>query len=167
MFFFKDQLDRICDRLKQTLRSRAIRPHAHLNACQRSAFIPRQICKACQQNQAKDLSYYFPLYEIKDFMAGKVCVVYVEKLDDDMKYVFYKGEAYKRKISGDYKLKKAEIEAQNELREEIRTARELNTVDNATLNDLDVNKLNDYVIRLNRDINPKSGYSFCAFLFDS
>lgn len=116
--------------------------------------LPRQFTD--QHNQARDLSPYFPLYEIRDFMAGKVCIVYVEKLDEEMKYVFYKGEAYKRKISGDYRLKKAEIEAQNELREEIRTARELSVVDNANLDDLDVNKLNDYVSRLNRDIRVET-----------
>lgn len=116
--------------------------------------LPKQFTD--QQHQHLELSLSFPNYEIKDFRGGKVCVVYVEKLDEERKYVFFKGEAYKRIITEDHKLTKAEIDKQNELREEIRNAQEINTVDSATLDDLDVNKLNDYIIRLNRDVQVES-----------
>jgi ATP-dependent DNA helicase RecG len=109
-----------------------------------------------QQRQRLDLSVYFPNPEIKDFLSGKVCVVYVEKADEENKYIFYEGEAYKRKITGDHKLSKSQIEAQNELKEEIRTARELKTVDDTSLEDLDVDKLNEYITRLNREIRIES-----------
>ena len=109
-----------------------------------------------QQNQPVDLSLSFPNYEIRDFMGGKICVMYVEKLDEEQKYVFYKGEAYKRKITGDHKLTLTEIEAQNELKAELENVRELKTVDNATLEALDVDKLNDYLIRLNRDVRVET-----------
>jgi len=109
-----------------------------------------------QQNQPLDLSLSFPAYEIRDFMGGKICVVYVEKLDEEQKYVFYKGEAYKRKITGDHKLTPVEIEAQNELKAELENVRELKTVDNATLETLDVDKLNQYIIRLNRDVSVET-----------
>jgi len=109
-----------------------------------------------QQNQPVDLSLSFPTYEIRDFIDGKICVVYVEKLDEEQKYVFYKGEAHKRKITGDHKLTPAEIEAQNELKAELENVRELKTVDNATLEALDVDKLNQYIIRLNRDVSVET-----------
>jgi len=109
-----------------------------------------------QQNQPVDLALSFPAYEIRDFMGGKICVVYVEKLDEEQKYVFYKSEAYKRKITGDHKLTPVEIEAQNELKAELENVRELKTVDNATLEALDVDKLNQYIIRLNRDVNGET-----------
>lgn len=89
-------------------------------------------------------------------MDGRVCVVYVDKLDEDGKYVFYKNEAYKRILTGDHKLTRPEIEAQNEAREEIKNARELKTVDQATLDVLDVDKLNEYILRLNRDIRVET-----------
>ena len=109
-----------------------------------------------QQNQPVDLSLSFPAYEIIDFMGSKICVVYVEKLDEEQKYVFYKGEAFKRKITGDHKLTPAEIEAQNELKAELENVRELKTIDNATLEALDVDKLNQYIIRLNRDVSVET-----------
>jgi len=109
-----------------------------------------------QQNQSVDLALSFPSFEMIDFMDGKICVVYVEKLDDEQKYVFYKDEAYKRKITGDHKLTPAEIEAQNELKAELENVRELKTVENATLEALDVDKLNDYIVRLNRDVRVET-----------
>jgi predicted HTH transcriptional regulator len=109
-----------------------------------------------QQNQPIDLTLFFPAYEIRDFMRGKICVIYIEKLDEEQKYVFYKGETYKRKITGDHKLMPAEIEAQNELKAELENVRELKTVESATLEALDVDKLNQYIIRLNSDVNVET-----------
>lgn len=109
-----------------------------------------------QKNQTVDLTLSFPSPEIIDFLGGKLCVVYVEKLNEEQKYVFYKGEAYKRKITGDHKLTQKEIEGQNEIKQELENVRELNTVDNATLDALDVDKLNDYIIRLNRDVRVET-----------
>lgn len=116
--------------------------------------LPKQFTD--QQRQSLDLSLSFPNYEVRDFLDGRVCIVYIEKLDEEKKYVFYKGDAYKRKITGDHKLSTTEIDAQNELKEEIRNAREIKTVDSSTLEDLDVNKLNDYIVRLNRDVQVES-----------
>jgi predicted HTH transcriptional regulator len=116
--------------------------------------LPKQFTN--QERHPVDLSLFFPAYEIKDFLDGKVCVVYIEKLDEEIKYVFYKGEAYKRKITGDHKLTQPEIDAQRELRDEIINMRELRIVNQATLMDLDVDKLNNYISRLNRDIRVES-----------
>ena len=52
--FFEDQLDRIGDRLKQALRSGAVRADTRLNARQRPAFIPRQIGEPAQQREDDD-----------------------------------------------------------------------------------------------------------------
>ncbi|MBI5714134.1 MAG: putative DNA binding domain-containing protein [Chloroflexi bacterium] len=105
-----------------------------------------------EDNSPVDLSNSFPTFEIKEFMDSRVCIVYIEKLDEEQKYVFYKGEAYKRKITADHKLTLDEIKAQNELKAELENVRELKTVDSATLDTLDVDKLNDYIVRLNREV---------------
>ncbi len=109
-----------------------------------------------EDNSPVDLSNSFPTSEIKEFMGSRVCIVYVEKLDEEQKYVFYKGEAYKRKITGDHKLTHDQIQAQDELKAELENVRELKTVDNATLDALDVDRLNDYILRLNRDVKVES-----------
>lgn len=91
------------------------------------------------------------LIEIKPFLDGQVCLIFIEKLPDDEKYVFYRGEAYERQITGDHKIPKEKIQKQKELKEELKNAIELEFVPNATLDDLDVDRLNDFIIRLNID----------------
>ena len=98
-----------------------------------------------------DLSNNFKL-EIKDLLNKKICAVYVDKLPEDEKFVFYNKVAYKRILTGDSAIPKDEIIAHNESKEELRDARELTLVSNASISDLNVDKLNDYLVVLNRDI---------------
>ncbi len=98
-----------------------------------------------------DLTEYVrpDLIEIKPFLNGQVCLVFVEKLPDELKYVFYDNEAWERQGTGDHRVPPEKIQKQKELKEEIRNSTELEFVPNATLEDLDIDKLNDYIIRLN------------------
>ena len=91
------------------------------------------------------------LVEIKPFLDGNICLVFVEKLPEDKKYAYYKGNAFERRLTGYHKITKEKILKQEELVEELRNAVELQLIPGATINDLDVDKLNDYIIRLNSD----------------
>ncbi|MCE7955958.1 MAG: putative DNA binding domain-containing protein [Bacteroidetes bacterium] len=106
---------------------------------------------ADDEGRAIDLTEYVrpDLIEIKPFLTGQICLVFVEKLPDELKYVFYKGEAYERQGTGDHRIPPEKIQKQKELKEEIKNATELEFVPNATVEDLDIDKLNDYIIRLN------------------
>ena len=98
-----------------------------------------------------DLSSNFK-YEFKALLNREVCVVYVEKLPEDEKYAFYEKIAYKRVLTSKPKISQDEITAHNELKKELLDARELTLVSNASISDLNVDKLNDYLVELNRDI---------------
>ncbi|MBV6442355.1 MAG: hypothetical protein EPGJADBJ_04066 [Saprospiraceae bacterium] len=102
------------------------------------------------------LNEQFPQIEIVPFLDGRVCVIYIEKLPEDKKYVFLKGEAYCRKMTGDHKITPQQIQAHREYKEELASAYELNPVKGTTINDLDVDKLNDYIIRLNREVKVET-----------
>ncbi len=91
-------------------------------------------------------------YEFKALLDKEVCVVYVEKLPEDEKFAFYEKVAYKRVLTGKPKISKDEITAHNELKKELLDARELTLVSNASISNLNVDKLNDYLVVLNRDI---------------
>ncbi|MEO6221481.1 MAG: RNA-binding domain-containing protein, partial [Ginsengibacter sp.] len=112
--------------------------------------LPKQFTN--DSGQPIDLSEFIrtDLFEILDFMNGRVCIIYIEKLPEDKKFVMYNGVAYERKLTGDYKIKKADIDKQKELRVEIELARELRIVENASLNELDIDQLNDFIQRLNQ-----------------
>lgn len=108
--------------------------------------------------QAIDLTDYIrpDLFEIRDFLTGKICIVYVEKLPEDKKYIMFNGSAYERKLTGDHKIPKETIEKQKELRVELETVKELRNVDSATLEDLDIDKLNDFIQRLNQGMKVET-----------
>jgi ATP-dependent DNA helicase RecG len=105
-----------------------------------------------------DLSEYIrpDLVELKPFLNGQVCLIFVEKLPDEEKYVYYNNEAYERRITGDHRIPDDKIQKQKELKQELKNATELDFVPNTTIEDLDVDKLNDYIIRLNNDIKVET-----------
>jgi len=100
-----------------------------------------------------DLSEYIrpDLIEVKPFLTGQICLIFIEKLPDELKYIFYNNEAWERRITGDHKVPTDKIEKHKQLKVELRHATELDFVPNATLDDMDVDKLNDFIIRLNTD----------------
>ena len=86
--------------------------------------------------------------EIRDFLHGRMAVIYVDELAADRRYVFYEGRAYRRRLTGDERIPEGDVEAQEEFKEEAAHARELQAVPDVTLADLDLNKLNDFILRL-------------------
>lgn len=118
--------------------------------------LPKQFTD--DSGKALDLTSYVrpDLFEIKDFMTERLCIVYVEKLPEDKKYVFFSGTAYERKLTGDHKLSKEDIAKQKELREELEVARELRHIDDASVQDLDIDKLNDFIQRLNQGMKVET-----------
>ena len=102
------------------------------------------------------LSHYFPDPEKLDFMGGKLALIFVDELPVDEKFCFYEDTAYKRVLTGDHKIEEPEIEAQEEFKQEMWNARELQIVSGATLNDLDLDKLNEYIHLLNRTIKVET-----------
>ena len=98
-----------------------------------------------------DLSEFILNYEIRGFLDSRICVVYIDKLPEDLKYAFLDKIAYRRSLTGDYKISEHQVKVQEEYKEEIKNARELKIVNEATLDDIDVDKLNGYIQLLNRE----------------
>jgi ATP-dependent DNA helicase RecG len=103
-----------------------------------------------------DLSEYFPAFEIHEILGKEVLAIYVEEVPEDLKYVYYEGYAYERLITGDHKIKENKILAQAEYKLELQNAKELQPVINTNLNNLDVNKLNEYIQILNKEVRTES-----------
>ena len=103
-----------------------------------------------------DLRDAFPPPRILDFRGGRVAVIYVDELPADRKYVFYRGSAWKRLLTGDHRLTGAEIERQEEYRQESWHARELRPVPGTTIDDVNLDSLNDYIQQLNRPVRVET-----------
>jgi len=111
---------------------------------------PKQFTE--RDKTALDLSDAFPPPMVLEFMGGKVAVMLVDELPADRKFVFYRGEAYRRILTGDHRIPESEIDKQEEFRVEALQARELQIVPGVTLANLDLDKLNDYITQLNRPV---------------
>jgi len=98
-------------------------------------------------------------FEIRDFLGGRILLIHVERLAHDAKFVFtYNKEnklvAYERKLEGDHPIEKNKIEAQEEYKSEIKNRKELRPVINATLENISVDQLNEYIFWLNKEVIP-------------
>ena len=96
-----------------------------------------------------DLAEYINPPRIVDFPGGQIAILSVSELPADRKFIFYDGQAYKRILTGDHKIPLAEIERQDEYQEESLQSRELRVVEGTSIQDLDLDRLNDYIARLN------------------
>lgn len=112
--------------------------------------LPRKFTR--RHGEPLDLRDAFPPPLILDFRGGKVAVQLVDELAADKKFVFYEGEAYRRIVTGDHKLSKAEIDRQEEYREEALQARELQPVPGLTEEGLSLDKLNKFIFQLNQPV---------------
>lgn len=119
-------------------------PHAEPNLKE----ISKQF--TARDGTALDLSEAFPPPEIRPFLSGQVALMAVDELPADRKFVFYRGEAYRRVVTGDHKISDSDIERQEEYKQEALQARELQPVEGVTLVDLDLDKLNEYIQQLNK-----------------
>ena len=100
-----------------------------------------------------DLSNYIrpDLMETHPLCNGQVCVLYIDNLPEDEKYIYYNDIAYERQLTGDHVISQEKIRKHAELCEELQCSKEIEVITEASFDDLDVDKLNDYIIRLNAD----------------
>jgi len=103
-----------------------------------------------------DLKEAFPPPQLVPFGKGFAAIVYVDELPADKKYVFLEGRAFKRLLTGDHQLTKSELDAQDEYRQELWNARELQPLDGTTLADISLDQLNDYIQHLNRPVKVET-----------
>ena len=109
-----------------------------------------------KDNNPVDVSDYILGFEVREFMKGRVCVVYIDSLPDELKFVFLEKTAYKRVITGDHAIDINTIEANEELKEERKNARELNIIEGISLDEIDIDKLNDYIYLLNKEVKTQT-----------
>lgn len=109
-----------------------------------------------KENNPVDVSDYIIEYQVKEFMQNRICVVYIDNLPDESKFVFLEKKAYKRILTGDHQIDANTIEANEELKEERRNARELTIIEGIGLDEIDIDKLNDYIYLLNKEVKTET-----------
>lgn len=107
-------------------------------------------------NNLVDVTDCIVNYEVREFMQSRICIVYIDSLPDESKFVFLQGKSYKRVITGDHEIDQYTIEVNEELKEERKNAKELNIIENVGIDEIDIDKLNDYIYLLNREVKTQS-----------
>lgn len=102
------------------------------------------------EKHSLDLTEYLPPTEIRSFMGHRIAIQRVDALPAQRRFVFFKADAYKRQLTGDQKIKQAELDRQVEFLEEIAQARELEPLGTEGVECIDLDKLNEYILQLNR-----------------
>jgi ATP-dependent DNA helicase RecG len=87
--------------------------------------------------------------EVKPFMDGQIAILIVAPLPADQKYCFINGTAYERFADQDQKVPARRIEAQEERKREMETCRELKVEAGLTLQDLSLQRINEFVTLIN------------------
>jgi len=109
-----------------------------------------------EKNEPLNLDIYFTAFEIHEILGKEVLAIYIEEIPEDLKFVYFDSSAYERQITGDHKITANKITAQIEYKHELLTVKELQPVINTSLKDLNVNKLNEYIHLLNKDVRSEN-----------
>lgn len=83
-------------------------------------------------------------------------VIAVYPLSDDLKYVSFNGKYYERKLTQDKEIPLNKVNQQKEYKQELEFAKEIAPIDNANINDLNIDKINNYINLLNREIRSET-----------
>ncbi len=100
---------------------------------------------------------YFDYYTFnKGDKRFDLMIIAVYPLSDDLKYVSFNGKYYERKLTQDKVILLNKVNQQKEYKQELEYAKEISPIDNARLNDLSVDKVNNYITLLNREIRSET-----------
>ena len=90
------------------------------------------------------------LFQVRPFSTGQVAVVRVSALPEDRKFCFYRDEARERVADRDEKIPRHRIDEQEERKREMENYRELRPVEEARLEDLSLQRINELVLLINQ-----------------
>ena len=102
------------------------------------------------ENRFLDLTEYLPPTEILNFMGHRIAVQRVDELSADRRFAFFKSTAYKRHLTGDHVVKQPELDRHSEFLDEMSHARELAPLGTEGVEHVDLEKINEYIVQINR-----------------
>jgi ATP-dependent DNA helicase RecG len=95
-----------------------------------------------------DLSDYI-LFEYKSILGKEVVVITVMPLSEDIKYLKYEQIHYQRDLTQTSKISDTKLAQHNEYKAELQYAKEIAIVPDATIADLNIDKINQYIVKIN------------------
>ena len=90
------------------------------------------------------------MIEVRSFATGQIAVVRVSALPEDRKFCCHQNVARERIADRDEKIAHHRVEEQEERKREMETYRELRPVEDVTLSDLSLQRINELVLLINQ-----------------
>jgi ATP-dependent DNA helicase RecG len=109
-----------------------------------------------EDSKNTDLNIYVYGFELLPILEKEILVIFIDPLPEDNKYVYLDGVAYERLLTGDHKIPENKISAQKDYKLELQNAKELRPIIGVGIEELDLNKLNDYIHILNKETFTES-----------
>jgi predicted HTH transcriptional regulator len=93
--------------------------------------------------------YEYIDFEYRDVDGKTLAIITVRPLSEDLKYLKFDGVYYERVLTQDKQIPQAKFIQHREYKTELEYSKEISTIANATLDDLDVDKINQFIIKIN------------------
>ena len=95
-------------------------------------------------------------FNYTSFLEGEVVIIGVYPLPEDKKFIKFNDCYFERKLTQDKAISAAKLQRQKEYKADLEHAKELSIIDEASLQDLSLDKINKYVDLLNREIRNET-----------
>jgi len=88
-------------------------------------------------------------FDYKNLNEKTIAIISVRPLSEDQKYLKFNNIYYERILTQDKVIPNSKINLHQEYKSELEYSKEISLVSNATLEDLDTNKINQFIIKIN------------------
>jgi ATP-dependent DNA helicase RecG len=88
-------------------------------------------------------------FDYRNVLGKTLAIVTVRPLSEDLKYLKFDDVYYERVLTQDKVIPQAKIIQHREYKTELEYSKEISTVAKATLDDLDIDKINQFIIKIN------------------
>jgi ATP-dependent DNA helicase RecG len=88
-------------------------------------------------------------FEYREVLGNTIAVIAVRPVSEDLKYLKFQGKYYERVLTQDKTIALSKITQQREYKAELEYSKEIKPVLSAQIDDLDLDKINQYIIKIN------------------
>ena len=89
------------------------------------------------------------LFDYRDLLGKTIAIITVLPLSEDLKYVKFDNHFYERILTQDKNIPHAKLIQHREYKAELEYSKEISPVPNAQFSDLDIDKINQFIIKIN------------------
>ena len=95
-------------------------------------------------------------FEYRSILNFNIAVIHVKPLSEDNKYVSFNHKYYERILTQDKEIIELKLNRHNEYKQELEYSKEISTVENASIEEIEIDKVNQFIVRLNSTLRKET-----------